>query len=58
MVRLKFKPRKSFEKNLRYLGKLDPTIIDEVREAIEILLEGQKLPTDFKDHKLTRRLSD
>lgn len=57
MVKLNFRPRKSFEKHLRYLGKLDPTIVDEVRAAIEILLEGEKLPEDFQDHDLERKLA-
>lgn len=58
MVRLNFRPRKTFERHLRYLGKLDPTIVDEVRAAIDILLEGEELPEDFGDHGLKRKLSN
>ena len=58
MARLNFRPRKTFEKHLRRLGRLDPTIVDEVRAAIDILLEGEELPKDFKDHNLERRLSN
>lgn len=57
MKRLQFRPRKSFIKHLSYLAKLDPIIVDEVRSAIEILLEGNELPADFRDHELKRRLA-
>lgn len=36
MIRLNFRPRKTFEKHLRHLGRLDPTIVDEVRTVIDI----------------------
>jgi len=52
-MRYQYKPRKSFERNLAYLAQLDVTIIDEVKDAIFILLDGDILPNDFHDHKLT-----
>ncbi|MCC4347145.1 hypothetical protein LMB39_01310 [Limosilactobacillus reuteri] len=42
-----YKPRKSFERNLAYLAQLDVTIIDEVKDAIFVLLDGDILPDDF-----------
>ena len=43
-MRYQYKPRKSFERNLAYLTQLDVTIIDEVKDAIFILLDGDILP--------------
>lgn len=57
MSKLSFRPRKSFEKHLRFLAKIDPSIVDEAKAAIEILLEGEKLPPFFHDHKLKRKLT-
>ena len=51
-MRYQYKPRKSFERNLAYLAQLDITIIDEVKDAISILLDGDILPDDFHDHEL------
>ena len=51
-MRYQYKPRKSFERNLAYLAQLDVTIIDEVKDAISILLDGDILPDDFHDHEL------
>lgn len=47
-----YKPRKAFERSLTYLAQLDVTIVDEVKEAIFILLDGDTLPNDFHDHEL------
>ncbi len=57
MTKLSFKPRSTFTADLKRLSKLDPSIITEVREAIDILLEGDKLPNEFNDHELKRNLS-
>ena len=46
----KFKPRKSFNVNLKRLGRLDSSIIDEVHESVQILLDGGQLPEEFDDH--------
>lgn len=54
---LKFKPRETFTANLKRLATIDKIIVSEVREAIEILLEGESLPDDFQDHPLTRKMS-
>lgn len=54
---MKFKPRKTFERDLSRLAKLDVTIIDEVREAVDILLQDGKLPNVYGDHELSRRWS-
>ena len=35
-----FRPRKTFNADLARLGKLDPSIIDDIHEAIDILLNG------------------
>lgn len=53
-----FRPRKSFEYNLTHLAQLDPTIIDEAREAINILLSGESLPKEFNDHQLKGNLAN
>ncbi|AXX64480.1 MAG: type II toxin-antitoxin system YafQ family toxin [Lactobacillus sp.] len=58
MKRLKFKPRKTFNADLKRLASLDHTIIDEVREAIDLLIEQRELPPEFKDHKLNRQMSE
>lgn len=50
-----FRPRKTFNADLEYLGRLDPSIIDEIREAIDILLNGDALPKEYKDHGLQRK---
>ena len=57
MKPLRFKPRSTFTADLKRLATIDKTIVSEVREAIEILLEGDSLPDDFQDHPLTRKLS-
>ncbi|WP_143462407.1 type II toxin-antitoxin system YafQ family toxin [Levilactobacillus enshiensis] len=55
--RLRFRPRKTFNADLKRLAALDANIVDEVRTAIEILLAGESLPDEFNDHPLQRRLS-
>ena len=57
MKKLRFKPRSTFTADLKRLAMLDKTIVSEVREAIDILLEGELLPADFQDHSLTRKMS-
>jgi mRNA interferase YafQ len=52
---MKFKPRKSFDNDLKRLAKLDSTIVQEVREAIELLLENRSLPEEYADHPLDKR---
>jgi mRNA interferase YafQ len=54
---MKFKPRKTFEQDLSRLAKLDPTIVDEVHEAVNILLQDGQLPPEFDDHQLQRSWS-
>lgn len=34
MTKLSFRPRATFNADLKRLGRLDPSIIDEVRETI------------------------
>lgn len=50
-----FRPRKTFNQDLMYLGRVDPSIIDDIRAAIEILLSGDKLPAEYNDHQLSRK---
>ncbi|WP_125591286.1 type II toxin-antitoxin system YafQ family toxin [Companilactobacillus jidongensis] len=57
MKKLKFKPRDTFNIDLKRLASLDRTIISEIRSAIDILLEDQKLPEEFDDHELKRRMA-
>lgn len=57
MKKLRFKPRATFNADLKRLASLDKTIIDEVRAAIELLLEQQQLPAEFADHELQRRMT-
>lgn len=57
MKKLRFKPRATFNADLKRLASLDKTIIDEVRAAIELLLEQQQLPAKFADHELQRRMT-
>lgn len=52
MKKLKFKPRATFNADLKRLASLDKTIVDEVRAAIDLLLEQQQLPSEFDDHEL------
>ncbi len=52
-----FRPRKTFNNDLSHLGKLDSSIIDDIREAIDILLKGDQLPKEYKDHELQRKYS-
>ncbi len=53
-----FKPRKSFEHNLSKLAQLDFTIVDEAKDAINILLNGDPLPKEFNDHQLVGNLAN
>ena len=57
MKKLRFKPRATFNADLKRLASLDKSIIDEVRAAIDLLLEQQQLPLEFEDHELNRRMS-
>ena len=57
MARLQFRPRATFNADLKRLGRLDPTIIDDVRAAIDELLENGVLPDEYDDHPLKRRLA-
>jgi mRNA interferase YafQ len=57
MKKLKFKPRTTFNTDLKRLAGLDRTIISEVRAAVDLLLETGELPTEFADHELSRRLA-
>lgn len=57
MKKLKFKPRLTFNADLKRLASLDRTIVSEVRAAIDLLLETGKLPAEFADHELTRRMT-
>ncbi|QQP29465.1 type II toxin-antitoxin system mRNA interferase toxin, RelE/StbE family [Lactobacillus ultunensis] len=50
--RLDFIPRPDFVKDLNYLSKLDPSIVDEVKDAISILRDDEELPDEFEDHSL------
>ena len=47
MTKLSFRPRATFNADLKRLGRLDPSIIDEVREAIDEILETGKLPAEY-----------
>ena len=44
MKKLRFKPRATFNADLKRLASLDKSIIEEVRAAIDLLLEQQQLP--------------
>ncbi|WP_251576288.1 type II toxin-antitoxin system YafQ family toxin [Limosilactobacillus agrestimuris] len=55
MPKYSFRPRKTFNNDLNYLGKIDPSIIDDIREPIEILLNGDELPEEYNDHNLKRK---
>lgn len=57
MVRLQFRPRATFNADLKRLGRIDPAIIDDVRSAIDELLENGSLSGEYGDHPLKRRLS-
>lgn len=50
-----FKPRPPFEQDLHRLGRLDPTIIDDISAAIDILRNGDPLPQEYQDHELKCR---
>lgn len=57
MKKLRFKPRATFNADLKRLASLDKSIIDEVRAAIDLLLEQQQLPPEFEGRELNRRMS-
>lgn len=58
MKKLRFKPRATFNADLKLLVSLDRNIIDEVRAAIDLLLKTHQLPPPkFDNHELTRRLT-
>ncbi|AIS09591.1 hypothetical protein LACWKB8_1333 [Lactobacillus sp. wkB8] len=56
MKRLRFIPRKDFQKDLKELAHIDKTIIDDVMTDIDLLCENYQLPAEFSDHALTGRL--
>lgn len=56
MKRLRFIPRKDFQKDLKELAHIDKTIIDDVMADIDLLCENHQLPAEFIDHALTGRL--
>ncbi|TPR18022.1 type II toxin-antitoxin system mRNA interferase toxin, RelE/StbE family [Apilactobacillus timberlakei] len=58
MGNLRFRPSKDFNIELKRLSKMDRSIVSEVKEAIETLLEMNSLPKEFKDHQLKNELSD
>ncbi|MCK8624842.1 type II toxin-antitoxin system mRNA interferase toxin, RelE/StbE family [Apilactobacillus xinyiensis] len=58
MAKLRFRPSRDFNIELKRLSKLDRSIVSEVRAAIDILLEMNSLPEEFKDHQLKNELSD
>lgn len=57
MKKLRFKPRATFNADLKLLVSLNRNIIDEVRAAIDLLLKTHQLPPKFDNHELTRRLT-
>ncbi|GHV96885.1 hypothetical protein lacNasYZ03_09750 [Lactobacillus nasalidis] len=57
MAKLRFRPRATFNADLKRLGRLDPTIIDDIRAAIDEILETGSLPDEYGDHPLKRRLA-
>lgn len=57
MAYYKFKPRETFIADLKRLGKLDHSIIPEIRAVIEMLLENQQLPAEYQEHQLKRQFS-
>ena len=50
--RLDFIPRPEFVKDLNYLSKLDPAIINELKDVISLLREETELPEEFRNHEL------
>jgi mRNA interferase YafQ len=54
-MKYRFRPRATFERGLKYLARLDPTVIGEVRDAIQILLNGGQLDDIYRDHELKRK---
>ena len=57
MSKLRFRPRATFNADLKRLGRLDPTIIDDIRAAIDEILETGTLTDEYSDHPLKRRLA-
>lgn len=52
-IKLDFLPRPDFVKDLRYLSRLDPTIIDEAKDAIAILRDPSvPFPATYGNHQL------
>lgn len=56
-MKYRFKPRYTFDQSLSRLAKIDVSIVDEVEQAILILLNGKILPSEFDDHFLSGNLS-
>lgn len=57
MKRLRVKPRATFNADLHCLAGINDTIVEEVRVAVDLLLDNGRLETEFNDHELGRRLS-
>lgn len=51
-IRLDFIARPEFISDMNYLSRLDPTIVDEVKDTISILRDNSELPSEFNDHNL------
>jgi mRNA interferase YafQ len=47
MKKLRFKPRATFNADLKLLVSLNRNIIDEVRAAIDLLLKTHQLPPEI-----------
>ena len=49
---------KRFQKQLRRLKKVHPSLLKKLEAVIEILHQGKSLPLAKQDHKLTGQLND
>lgn len=57
MKRRELRYEEACKKDLKFLSKVGRTIITDVKVAVDILLDYELLPDEYKDHPLQRLYS-
>ncbi len=57
MKRRELRYEEACKKDLKFLSKVDRTIITDIKAAVDILLDYELLPDEYKDHPLQRLYS-
>lgn len=57
MKRRELRYEDDYKRDLKFLSKIDRTIITDVKDAVAILLNYEPLPDEYNDHPLHRLYS-